>query len=156
MKIILNVLYILAGLCYSPVVLYRTVRFKRYRTGWAQRFGRISRPKTVVAGLEKKFGDFELVISTTTDTGFATAKNVFGAKHHVFFFPFDFSWVINRAFDNLKPAICLLMELEVWPNFVDTALRRNVPVVVVNGRISSRSFANYMKIKPIAKKILHV
>jgi 3-deoxy-D-manno-octulosonic-acid transferase len=173
MRIVLDLLYILAGLCYSPVVLYRSVRFKRYRTGWGQRFGHISRPnpdkrciwlhavsvgevnaaKTIVAGLEKRFSDFELVISTTTDTGFATAKNAFGAKHQVFFFPFDFSWVINRAFDNLKPAMCLLMELEVWPNFVDTALLRNIPVLVVNGRISKRSFANYMKIRPIAKKI---
>ncbi len=173
MRIVLDLLYILAGLSYSPVILYRAVRFKRYRTGWAQRFGRISRlspakrciwlhavsvgevnaAKTVVAGLEKRFSDFELVISTTTDTGFATAKNTFGAKHQVFYFPFDFSWVIKRAFDNLKPAMCLLMELEVWPNFVDTALRRNIPVLVVNGRISNRSFANYMKIRPIAKKI---
>jgi 3-deoxy-D-manno-octulosonic-acid transferase len=173
MKIILNLLYILAALGFCPIILYRTIRFKRYRSGWGQRFGRISRrnpdkrciwlhavsvgevnaAKTIVAELAKKFPEIEIVISTTTDTGFETARNVFGAKHQVFYYPFDFSWVISRAFENLKPSMCLLMELEVWPNFVDTAMRLDVPVIVVNGRISERSFARYIKIKPLVQKI---
>ena len=91
------------------------------------------------------------MISTTTDTGFARADKLFGRKYSVFYFPFDLSWVTRRAFDRLHPAVCLLMELEVWPNFVFTAHERNVPVVVVNGRISDRSFARYRKIKCITR-----
>ncbi|MFZ2147371.1 MAG: glycosyltransferase N-terminal domain-containing protein, partial [Sedimentisphaerales bacterium] len=54
---------------------------------------------------------------------------------------------------NIRPAICLLMELEVWPNFVQIAQQSNVPVIVVNGRMSNKSFSGYKKIKPIAKII---
>jgi 3-deoxy-D-manno-octulosonic-acid transferase len=173
MRYILDLLYLFAGLTYSPVIIYRAVRHNRYRKGWAQRFGKIIRKnpakkciwihavsvgevnaaKTVITELEKKFRNFEIIISTTTDTGFARASNLFSKEHLVFYFPFDFSWVMRRAFSNLNPAICLLMELEVWPNFVDMARRSNVPVVIVNGRISERSFSRYNRIKPFVKKI---
>ena len=172
MRIILDLVYLLAGAAYSPVVVYRAVRHKRYRTGWDQRFGKITRrsptkkciwlhavsvgevnaAKTIIKELENKFGDFEIVISTTTDTGFARATSLFGENHQVFFFPFDFSWIMRRAFSNIRPAICLLMELEVWPNFVQIAQKLNVPVIVVNGRISDKSYPAYKRIKPIAKK----
>ncbi len=104
MRIILDLVYLLAGAAYSPVVVYRAVRHKRYRTGWDQRLGKITRrsptkkciwlhavsvgeinaAKTIVKELKNKFGDFEIVISTTTDTGFARAANLFNENHQVF------------------------------------------------------------------------
>ena len=173
MRYVLDLLYLFAGLAYSPVIVYRAIRHGRYRTGWAQRFGKISRrspekkciwfhavsvgeinaAKTIIKELETRFGDFEIVISTTTDTGFAQATNLFNQDHQVFYFPFDFSWVMHRAFGNIRPAICLLMELEVWPNFISLAQRLDVPVVVVNGRISDKSFPKYKRAKPLVKHI---
>ncbi len=173
MRFVVDLLYLLAAAAYSPVVIYRAVRHKRYRTGWDQRLGKITRrsptkkciwlhavsvgevnaAKTIIKELENRFGDFEIVISTTTDTGFARATSLFSENHQVFFFPFDFSWTMRRAFSNIRPAICLLMELEVWPNFVHIAQQSNDPVIVVNGRMSNKSFSRYKKIKPIAKKI---
>ena len=173
MRFILDLLYLLAGLAYSPVIVYRAIRHGRYRTGWAQRFGKVSRrshekkciwlhavsvgevnaAKTIIKELETRFSDFEIVISTTTDTGFARATNLFNQDHQVFYFPFDFSWVMHRAFGNIRPAICLLMELEIWPNFISLAKRLDVPVVVVNGRISDKSFSGYKRIRPFARKI---
>jgi 3-deoxy-D-manno-octulosonic-acid transferase len=173
MRYVLDLLYLFAGLVYSPVIVYRAIRHRRYRAGWAERFGKVSRrsfekkciwlhavsvgevnaAKTIVTELEDKFADFEVVISTTTDTGFASASNIFSRKHQVFYFPFDFSWVMHRAFGNIRPAICLLMELEVWPNFISLAKRLGVPVVVVNGRISDKSYAGYKKIKPFTRNI---
>ena len=173
MRFVLDLLYLLAGLAYSPFILYRAIRYGRYRAGWAQRFGKISRRNpekkciwihavsvgevnaamTIVRELEERFGDFEIVISTTTDTGFARATNLFSREHEVFYFPFDFSWAMHRAFGNIRPAICLLMELEIWPNFISTAKRSGVPVVVVNGRISDKSYAGYKRIKPFTSKI---
>ena len=173
MRFMLDLLYLLAVTAYGPVVIYRAVRHKRYRAGWDQRLGKVTRrdpakkciwlhavsmgeinaAKTIVKELENRFSDFEIVISTTTDTGFARATNLFSEKHQVFYFPFDFSWIMRRAFSNISPAICLLMELEVWPNFVHIAQQLNVPVIVVNGRMSNKSFSRYKKIKPIANKI---
>ena len=171
MRLLLNVIYLLAGIAVSPIVLYRMFRHGRYRTGWGQRLGRVERKdpqkkciwlhavsmgevnaaQTLLAQIEKQLPDYEIVISTTTDTGFARAEKLFGSKWSVFYFPFDLSWVTRRAFDRLRPAVCLLMELEVWPNFVFTASAKHVPVVVVNGRISDRSFARYRKIRSITR-----
>ncbi len=180
MRIILDLLYLLAAIAYSPVIIYRAIRYKRYRAGWDQRFGKIARrspgkkciwlhavsvgevnaAKTIIKQLENKFGDlsggqtgFEIVISTTTDTGFARATNLFSKNHQVFYFPFDFYLIIKRAFSNIRPAICLLMELEIWPNFVQFAKQSNIPVIVVNGRMSDKSFPRYQKIKPLVKKM---
>jgi 3-deoxy-D-manno-octulosonic-acid transferase len=163
MRFIFDLLYLLAGLLYSPVVLYRMVRHRRYRHGWAQRLGHLRRTavekrciwlhavsvgevnaaKTLLAEIERRFVDCEIIVTTTTDTGYARAQAIFGAKWAVSYFPFDFSWTMTRAFRRIDPALCLLMELEVWPNFVRVAQRRGVPVVVVNGRISDRSFGRY-------------
>ena len=173
MRIILDLLYLLAAIAYSPVIIYRAIRYKRYRAGWDQRFGKITRrnpnkkciwlhavsvgevnaAKTIIKQLENKFGDSEIVISTTTDTGFARATTLFSENHHVFYFPFDFSWIIRRAFGNIRPSVCLLMELEIWPNFVQFAKQSNIPVIVVNGRMSDKSFPRYQKIKPLVKKM---
>ncbi len=93
------------------------------------------------------------MITATTDTGFTRAAEIFGANHKVFYFPLDFSWIMRRVFRNIQPAICLLMELEVWPNFVQIAEKLRIPVIVVNGRISDKSFSRYKKIRPITKNI---
>jgi len=171
MRFLLDVVYVLAGIAVSPILLYRAIRHGRYRSGWGQRFGRVDRKdpqkkciwlhavsmgeinaaQTLVAEIEKQLPGFEIVISTTTDTGFARADKLFGHKWSVFYFPFDLSWVTRRAFNRLRPAICLLMELEVWPNFIFTASDRNIPVVVLNGRISDKSFARYRRIKRITR-----
>ncbi len=173
MRVLIDSAYLLAAVAISPVVVYRMLRHKRYRTGWDQRLGRITRrrperksiwlhavsvgevnaTKTLVKELENRFGDFEIVISTTTDTGFARANALYAETHTVIYFPFDLSWIMRRAFSNINPAICLLMELEAWPNLIRIAHRLNVPVVVVNGRITERSFARYRKIEPISKRI---
>jgi 3-deoxy-D-manno-octulosonic-acid transferase len=172
MRLIIDLAYVVAGLAFSPVVLYRRVRHGRYRGGWGQRFGYVDRrdpwkrcvwlhavsvgevnaAQTLVAEMEKRLADFEIVVSTTTDTGFARAQKLFGDRWSVFYFPFDLSWVVRRAFRRLNPAVCLLMELEVWPNFIFTARQRRVPVVVVNGRISDRSFARYSKVRGFTRR----
>jgi len=173
MKFALDLLYLSALAAISPLVFYRMIRHNRYRAGWSDRFGKISRrnprkkciwihavsvgevnaTRTVVRELRDRFGDFEIVISTTTDTGFARAADVFGDDLAVFYFPLDFSWTVKRAFENIRPSLCLLMELEVWPNFVRIAERLNVPVAVINGRISDRSFSRYRMVKPFVEKM---
>lgn len=173
MRILVDFIYLLAAIGISPIVLYRMARYKRYRAGWANRFGKITRKhpqkkciwihavsvgevnatKTIVKELQNRFADFEIIISTTTDTGFARASNLYGNDLAVFYFPLDISWIMQRVFRNINPAICLLIEQEIWPNFVHIADQLYIPVVVVNGRISDKGFSRYAKIKPIAKKI---
>ncbi|MBL7215297.1 MAG: 3-deoxy-D-manno-octulosonic acid transferase [Phycisphaerae bacterium] len=167
MRYLLNLLYGVAIVLYSPKIIYRMLRHDRYRAGWGQRLGRIQRrtpekpciwihavsvgevnaTRTLVDRLGAQLSDYEIVISSTTDTGLARAKVLYGADYAVFYFPFDLSPVMARAFRQIRPAIVLLMELEVWPNLAAIAEERDVPVVVVNGRLSDKSFPKYRMVK---------
>ncbi len=171
MRFVIDCLYLLAIVVISPKIIYRMIRQGRYRSGWGQRLGKIRRrapekrciwihavsvgevnaTKTLIAKLAESFGDYEIVISSTTDTGLGRAKTLYEKDLQVFYFPFDLSCVMRRAFDNIRPDICLLMELEVWPNLAIIANKKNVPVVVVNGRLSDESFPKYKLIRPITK-----
>lgn len=171
MGLILDVIYLLAALAASPKILYRMLRQYRYRHGWSQRLGKIARhdprkkciwihavslgevnaTRTLVGGLVKHLPDYEIVFSTSTDTGYARACGLYGKNHSVFYTPFDFSLTMRRAFKNIKPDLILLMELEVWPNLVRIAQKKNIPVLVVNGRISERSFPRYKLITPVTR-----
>ncbi len=158
MRWLADVVYFLAAMLYLPVGLYNAIFVGKNRNGWSQRFGRlpdfepspcriwvhavslgeINATPRLVQSLLEKTPDASVVISTTTDTGYRRAVELYGANR-VFRFPLDFSWVIRRAFSALQPALVVLVELEVWPNLVAEAARRGVPVVVVNGRFTARS-----------------
>ncbi len=173
MTALIDIAYLIALLAVSPMAIYRMLRYGRYRAGWANRFGKISRKRpdkkciwihavsvgevnattTLIRELESKFPDYEIAISTTTDTGFARANELFGSRLSVFYFPMDFSLTMKRAFANIRPAMCLLIELEVWPNLVRIAKQWGIPVIVVNGRLSERSFRRYNLIKAVTRKL---
>ncbi len=90
-----------------------------------------------------------IVISTTTDTGFARATELFGRQHTVVRFPLDFTRCVRRFLDAVKPDVVALVELEVWPTFVEECDKRGIPVCVINGRLSARSFKRYKLIRSL-------
>jgi 3-deoxy-D-manno-octulosonic-acid transferase len=167
MRYLTDALYLIMGLSLLPMVLYRRLRHQRYRQGWGQRFGFLAdrsarRPcvwihavsvgeanaaRAIVDRLQQDFPSHAVVVSSTTDTGYARAQALFASVCEVIHFPLDLSWVMSRAFRKLNPCLCLLMELEVWPNYIATAKRRQIPVAVVNGRISDRSYRTYCRFR---------
>ena len=90
--------------------------------------------------LRERFPRRRLVISTTTPTGQALARERAPFADAVFYFPFDWPRPVSRAFRAVRPALVVIMETEIWPNFLRHARRAGVPVVFVNGRISEKSF----------------
>ncbi len=92
-----------------------------------------------------------IVISTTTDTGFARATELFGKQHAVVRYPLDFTRCVRRFLDTVRPDVVALVELEVWPTFVEECDRRGIPVCVINGRLSARSFKRYKLIRPLMR-----
>jgi 3-deoxy-D-manno-octulosonic-acid transferase len=86
-----------------------------------------------------------LIVSTTTQTGQALARERVKAADAVIYFPFDWAFSVRRALDAVKPALVIVLETEIWPNFLREADRRKVPVIFVSGRISDKSFARYQK-----------
>ncbi len=100
-------------------------------------------------------GGFRVVISTTTRTGQALARQRFGADR-VFYMPLDFGFAVRRYLEALQPAALILMENELWPRLLHECARRAVPVVVANARMSDRSFhrARRMYLRPIWGRVL--
>jgi 3-deoxy-D-manno-octulosonic-acid transferase len=116
--------------------------------------GEVLAATRLVAELGEALGaEWVVVVSTTTRTGQALARERFGAGR-VFYFPLDFAFAVRPYLRVLKPAAVVLMESEVWPRMLHECKRMSVPVVVVNARVSDRSFARGMKVRAVWGRVL--
>jgi 3-deoxy-D-manno-octulosonic-acid transferase len=97
--------------------------------------GEINATRTLVAELRRRAPDVAIVVSSTTQTGLARARQLY-PRLTVFRFPLDLSFIVRRVLSRVRPSIIVLMELEVWPNLIYIAARRGVPVVIANGRVT--------------------
>ncbi len=97
---------------------------------------------------------FRLVLSTVTETGQQIARQRYGSKATVVRFPVDWCFSVARALERLHPSLVLILETEIWPNFLRECSRRGIPVLLVNGRLSERSFRRYRWIRPFMKRVL--
>ncbi len=100
---------------------------------------------TLARRLKHAYPDRPLVISTTTLTGQALARERMPFADAIFYFPLDWAFCVRRVLLAARPSIVIILETEIWPNFLREARRRDIPVVFVSGRISDRSFARYQK-----------
>jgi 3-deoxy-D-manno-octulosonic-acid transferase len=90
--------------------------------------------------LKRRYPARSIFVSTTTDTGQRLARERLDFADGVFYFPLDWNTPVRRAFRAIRPSLVIVVETEIWPNFLREARRRSVPVVFVNARISERSF----------------
>jgi len=105
--------------------------------------------------LKQQFPHHALVVSTITLTGQKLAQDVFrNVAESVFYFPFDWRWSARRALRRINPAAVLIMETELWPNFLRECKAREIPVALVNGRISRQSYRRYMLVRFFLKRVL--
>jgi 3-deoxy-D-manno-octulosonic-acid transferase len=157
----------LLDLLYIPLALVTAPAWAlKKRGGWAGRFGKgdtlppkqpdkprvmlhavsvgeVSALRSLVPLLTP---EVEVVITTTTDTGMARAKELFGTTCRIERYPLDFSWSVRRFLDRVAPDVVALVELEVWPQFVDACHARGIPACIINGRLSERSSKGYARI----------
>lgn len=109
----------------------------------------------IVNKILQDYPNYRLVVSTTTKTGQALAKKLFGeAADLVFYFPFDWKFSVRRALKKVKPNIVLLMESELWFNFVRQADISGASVFIVNGRFSEKSFRRFSRVKKFIRRLL--
>jgi 3-deoxy-D-manno-octulosonic-acid transferase len=100
---------------------------------------------TLARQLKETYPNRRLVISTTTLTGQALARERLPFADAIIYFPLDWSWCVRRALDAVQPATVVILETEIWPNFLRETGRRRIPVVFASGRISDRSFARWQR-----------
>ncbi len=168
----------------TPYLLVQGVRHNKYLHNWRERLGlrfppelngvskaappanwvhAVSVGETLAAvpfarALKERFPERRLVFSTTTATGMAVARERMTFADAIFYFPLDWAGPVRRALRAARPALVVIFETEIWPNFLHEARRAGVPVVFVNGRLSDRSFARYQRALrwpgPIARRFL--
>src|ERR1700676_4923886 len=95
--------------------------------------------------LKEAYPNRRLIISTTTITGNVLARERMPFADAVIYFPLDWAFCVRRALNAIKPSLVIILETEIWPNFLRQARRRNIPVLFVSGRISDRSYLRYQK-----------
>jgi 3-deoxy-D-manno-octulosonic-acid transferase len=159
-----------------PRFLLDAFRHGKYVAGFRERWGSLtpiqadSRPviwihcvsvgetqaaRPLVQGLKKRFPQSLIAISTITLTGQNLAREIFkdeAAK--VFYFPFDWRWVVRRTLKAVNPDVVLVMETELWPGFLRECKVQQIPVALVNGRLSAQSFRRYRPIKSFMTRVL--
>jgi 3-deoxy-D-manno-octulosonic-acid transferase len=166
---LLDLLYIPIGVLTAPLWM------RKKRDGWDQRFGHVAsmlnEPSPDAAGsahprvllhavsvgevnalrslVPMLLEDANVVISVTTDTGLKQARSLFGdlERCEVVRYPLDCSWMVDRFLELVQPDVVGLVELEIWPNFVKRCVKRGIPIGIINGRLSARSFKGYRKAK---------
>lgn len=111
--------------------------------------GEVSALRELVPLLTKRT---HVIISVGTDTGIGRARELFSQTCDVVRYPLDFSWSVRKFLDAARPDAVGLVELEIWPNFVSACRRRGIPVGVVNGRLSPRSFRGYSRLRPFFRR----
>ena len=164
--------YLIAAIVLAPVVLYRVIVTGKYRHDWKQRMGylpelapassrvwvhavsvgEVNAVRGLISALKQRSPETEIVLSATTDTGIARARELF-PDLTVVRCPLDISRFVQRALDRIQPTMIVLVELEVWYQFVTLAAARGIPVAVVNGRLSKSSLRRFGWIRPVARRM---
>ena len=171
-----SVLIVTFFLIMSPYLAWQAVRYRKYIGSLGQRLGylplsfnldgeesiwihavsvgEVLTARALLPQLRERYPRLRLFLSTTTMTGQQIARNSLQYVDEVFYFPFDLGFVVNRTLRLVKPRIFIMMETEIWPNLLRACHRGGIRTVLVNGRISSRSYPRYRVARPFFRRVL--
>lgn len=116
--------------------------------------GEVTAAAPIVEKLRSNLPDACILLSTSTETGQEMAKKIVPHASAFFYFPLDFPCVVRKVVDLVRPDIFVAMETEIWPNFIRICKESGAALLILNGRISPRSYKRYMKTKSFWKTVL--
>jgi len=174
MYFIYSLLLVVGFLILLPRFLYDAFRHGKYVAGFRERLGSLSpisgqpliwihcvsvgetqAARPLVLALKNQLPNRRIAISTTTLTGQNLAREIFkNDPEKIFYFPFDWRWTVRRTLKALRPEAVLIMETELWPGFLRECERQEIPVVILNGRLSERSFRRYRLFRGFMSRVL--
>jgi 3-deoxy-D-manno-octulosonic-acid transferase len=176
MYIFYSILVVVVFVIASPWFAYQAFRYRKYVASLGQRMGylpvsfnvdgdesiwihavsvgEVLTARPLIAALRGRYPALRIFLSTTTLAGQQLARRSVPNVDAVFYFPFDLGMFVRRTLDLVKPRLFVMMETEIWPVLLRECRRRGVKSVVVNGRLSSRSFPRYRLIAPFMRRVL--
>jgi 3-deoxy-D-manno-octulosonic-acid transferase len=171
-----SLLMLLVLVALSPYFVYQAIRHNKYAGSLGQRLGylpvsfnldgdesiwvhavsvgEVLAARPLISELRRRYPKLRLFLSTTTLTGQQLARRNVSDVDAVFYFPFDWAFTARRTLNLVKPRLFVMMETEIWPNLLRECRRRGVRTVLVNGRVSYRSFPRYRLIRPFFRRVL--
>jgi 3-deoxy-D-manno-octulosonic-acid transferase len=177
MYLLYSLLTLLIFVIVSPYFVYQAIRYKKYIGSLRERLGYLPisfnfdgeesiwihavsvgealTARALAADLKARYPRLRLFLSTTTIPGQQVARASLGSVvDAVFYFPFDWAFIVRRTLQLVKPRLFIMMETEIWPNLLRQCRKRGVKTIVINGRISSRSYPRYRMIRPFFRRVL--
>ncbi len=178
MYLLYTLCLIMAGLGFLPQIVWRCLRGATYHRDLAERFGRgptcltdthtapgglwfhaasvgeVQGVQPIVVALHARLPALPVFVSTFTPAGKHMAQRLLPEAVQVFVLPFDVPWMMQRLIQRLQPRALIIQETELWPNLLRAAARQHIPVIMVNGRLSWRSFQRYRWIRPFMRRVL--
>jgi len=177
MKTIYNILFVIAFCLSAPFYFLKMLRRGHWRRGFAQRFARYS-PRVkqsvtnrhviwlhavsvgevnlctqLILALEKRLPNVKIIVSTTTSTGMHELRKRLPGHVGKIYYPLDFRSYVSRALATFHPHAVVLIEAEIWPNFIWNARKRGIPLFLVNARLSERSYRGYKRCRFLFRKL---
>src|SRR6266571_4239238 len=160
----------------SPYFVYQAIRYQKYIGSLRQRLGflpisfnfdgepsiwihavsvgEVLVARALAADLKARYPRLRLFFSTTTVGGQQLARRNLHHVDGVFYFPFDWTFIVRRTLALVKPQLFIMMETEIWPNLLRACRQQGVKTAVINGRISQRSYPRYRLIRPFFRRVL--
>lgn len=176
MYVLYSLLILMLGVVVSPYLAYQAIRYKKYIGSLGQRMGYLPvsfnldgeesiwihavsvgetmTVRALIADLRRRYPNLRIFLSTTTMAGQQVARRNVHDVDAVFYLPLDLSTIVRRTLRLVKPRLFVMMETEIWPNLLRQCKRMGVATVLVNGRISSRSYPRYKIAKPFFRNVL--
>ena len=167
---------LIALVALSPYFLYQALRHKKYVGSLRQRLGylpvtlnldnepsiwihavsvgEVLSTRPIIEELRKRYPSLRLFLSTTTRSGQQLARRSVTDVDGIFYFPFDWPFTVRRTLAIIKPKLFVMVENEIWPTMLRECRKQAVKTIVINGRISARSFPRYRVIRPFFKRVL--
>lgn len=173
MFFIYDILYLMGFVFYLPVLLFKG----KLHAGFKQRFsflgpelryrlyqkpniwfhavsvGEVLAIVGLVEQIRLSHPNHQIVISTVTPTGYVVAQQRFRKEDVILFAPLDLGWVVRRFIAAIRPEIFIIAETEIWPNLLRALAQKDIPLVMVNGRISNSSFYRYLRFSFLFERI---
>jgi 3-deoxy-D-manno-octulosonic-acid transferase len=176
MYFLYSLLTLLVFAAVSPYFVYQAVRYKKYIGSLRQRLGYLPvslnvdaeesiwihavsvgealTARALAADLRERYPRLKLFVSTTTLAGQQVARRSLQHVDAVFYFPFDWAFIVRRTLNIVRPRLFVMMETEIWPNLLRVCRERGVSTVMINGRISQRSYPRYRLVRPFFRHVL--
>ncbi len=174
MRILYDIVFFIFSIFYLPVFLIKGKhknelgsRFGKvppevkqkllaHRVFWvhAVSVGEVVQAVRLINALKEKLAGWHFLLTTTTVAGREIAEKLKSVEDTVLAFPVDFRFSVRSFVEGIRPEVLVILETEIWPNLFFELFRRNVPVFIVNGRLSDPAMARYEKVRVFLKPVL--